>query len=106
MRSTRRPLDPVTYAEAAHILGVTPSTIRRANGSRFPTPHPDESNCCPHAARVPRSGDVPPTWTGRTEVDVPRSGHVPRDLGDAARWEGVVGERGARTRSPMKRSDP
>ena len=24
-----RPLDPVTYAEAAHILGVTSSTVRR-----------------------------------------------------------------------------
>ncbi len=24
-----RPLDPVTYAEAAHILGVTTSTVRR-----------------------------------------------------------------------------
>lgn len=24
-----RPADPVTYAEAAHILGVTPSTVRR-----------------------------------------------------------------------------
>ncbi len=24
-----RPVDPVTFDEAAHILGVTPSTIRR-----------------------------------------------------------------------------
>ncbi len=24
-----RPVDPVTYAEAAHILGVDPSTVRR-----------------------------------------------------------------------------
>lgn len=24
-----RPVDPVTYSEAAHILGVTPSTVRR-----------------------------------------------------------------------------
>ena len=27
--ATMRPIDPVTYAEAAHILGVTSSTVRR-----------------------------------------------------------------------------
>jgi hypothetical protein len=29
MRASRRPLDPVTYAEAGHILGVTASSVRR-----------------------------------------------------------------------------
>jgi hypothetical protein len=29
MRASRRPLDPVTYAEAGRILGVTASSVRR-----------------------------------------------------------------------------
>lgn len=48
-----RPPDSVTYAEAAHILGVTPSTVRRhVLAARLSQPEPGRHRMLSRAAEI------------------------------------------------------